>query len=777
MKQEQQKQSTVLQEGVSQGTIGMSLDLESAHVLMQMLSKNLYSDAIGSTVRECASNALDSHRRAGTTDPIIVSLKINEQNNYEFAVEDFGTGLDADDVENIISKYGKSTKRDSNTELGMMGLGFKSPLAYSSSFYFVCRKGGVERKYMMYEGEDVNTIDLLYETPTEEKNGVKVIVPVKYNDRHTFREKIKNQLAYFESVYFDVNVNQNIITNEFHIHRAEDFQISEMNTDTRLHICLDNVYYPLDFDKLGINPIQVPIGLRFSLTDGLYPTPNREQLIYSSQAIKTIKAKIEKVADYMVDKYNENSIDCKDLHEIFEYYSSQDRYVQIANLRINTVSFIGYTNKKYKKPEYASYKLTDFQLLYKNKDYIFYEYKNHMNYSRGQFRQVTSQWDATVNYQHARTPKKIMVYDQPFVGNKKSYIKSLLPPNDYEAIKFVKKDRKFSLRNKSKNTTHDNYITLLHLNVYPKDTWRARIQEFQAIVKELTKDFAVVDDMDIPQAWLDARRKKRVTTSNGGTRRVKLQGEINARFADELQRYVHGKNSKFTPTILKVENIASTKKLLVYGRQKDGATIDKLYGAFGNQKIMFYALSEREYRVAEGLEIHNLMSFDKFMEGKNKPFRRIVTAYLIHQLVEKYGDTFGKKGLLTTISKKLHDELTVLLDYKKKHFNSHYCDVEIYEAMLEVATEHKMFDETIYPEYLKIKNLLDTFPFIETTLEVLPSYSTNPENQHYLDVLIDLFKYNRIRIDYTNYKLVLKEDESLGKPIDEETIDALTQNT
>jgi hypothetical protein len=154
-----------------------------------------------------------------------------------------------------------------------------------------------------------------------------------------------------------------------------------------------------------------------------------------------------------------------------------------------------------------------------------------------------------------------------------------------------------------------------------------------------------------------------------------------------------------------------------------------------------------------------------------------VTAYLIHQLVEKYGDTFGKKGLLTTISKKLHDELTVLLDYKKKHFNSHYCDVEIYEAMLEVATEHKMFDETIYPEYLKIKNLLDTFPFIETTLEVLPSYSTNPENQHYLDVLIDLFKYNRIRIDYTNYKLVLKEDESLGKPIDEETIDALTQNT
>jgi hypothetical protein len=54
----------------------------------------------------------------------------------------------------------------------MFGLGFKSPLAYCSSFFFTCRKMVLkERKYMMYEGEDVNTIDLLYETPTTERNG------------------------------------------------------------------------------------------------------------------------------------------------------------------------------------------------------------------------------------------------------------------------------------------------------------------------------------------------------------------------------------------------------------------------------------------------------------------------------------------------------------------------------------------------------------------------------------------------------------------------------
>ena len=55
---------------------------------------------------------------------------------------------------------------------------------------------------MMYEGEDVNTIDLLYETPTTEGNGVKVIVPVKYHDRYAFNQKIKEQLAYFERCLF-----------------------------------------------------------------------------------------------------------------------------------------------------------------------------------------------------------------------------------------------------------------------------------------------------------------------------------------------------------------------------------------------------------------------------------------------------------------------------------------------------------------------------------------------------------------------------------------------
>lgn len=117
----EQKQSEVLTEGVIQESIAMSLDLESAPFLMQMLSKNLYSDDVGSTIRETVSNALDSHRRAGITKPIVVGLQPHSDQSYEFTVEDFGTGLDDKDVKHIISKYGKSTKRLIDNELGMMG--------------------------------------------------------------------------------------------------------------------------------------------------------------------------------------------------------------------------------------------------------------------------------------------------------------------------------------------------------------------------------------------------------------------------------------------------------------------------------------------------------------------------------------------------------------------------------------------------------------------------------------------------------------------------------
>lgn len=103
-------------EGIENESIQMGIDSESVSHLMMILSTNLYQDSIGSIIREYTSNAVDANIENKSDDPVIVKLT-----NTEFSVQDFGPGLDDKDFRNIISKYGKSTKRDKSDQLGFYG--------------------------------------------------------------------------------------------------------------------------------------------------------------------------------------------------------------------------------------------------------------------------------------------------------------------------------------------------------------------------------------------------------------------------------------------------------------------------------------------------------------------------------------------------------------------------------------------------------------------------------------------------------------------------------
>ena len=55
-------------------------------------------------------------------------------------------------------------------------------------------------------------------------------------------------------------------------------------------------------------------------------------------------------------------------------------------------------------------------------------------------------------------------------------------------------------------------------------------------------------------------------------------------------------------------------------------------------------------KVLEELKFKNVMSYSKFMEGDNKPFRRIVTAYLINELCIENHYLFGRLGTFKKVS-------------------------------------------------------------------------------------------------------------------------------
>lgn len=751
---EKQKEANVLIDGQSHESIGMSLDLDSAQILMQMLSKNLYSDDIGSAVRECASNALDSHRRAGVDTPIIVSFKASTQHNYEFCVEDFGIGLDDDDVRNIISKYGKSTKRLSANELGMMGLGFKAPLAYSSSFYFVCRKNNIERKYMMYEGEDTNTIDLLYEKETEEPNGVKIIIPVKYSDKYQFQTKIKEQLCYFENVYFDVPDNSSI-TNDFVISRHEHFQFSELSTEKNLHLCLDNVYYPLDFAKLGINRIDFPLGLRFSLSDGLFPTPNRESIRYTPEAKKIIMNKLAMVADYFVTKYNTGIAEGNDIKSVINHLEKNGYYVEMGDgFKKDINPFIQFSTITPLVPKIEGVKLLDFSTLYKtyrqNMLVDAYPAKFYLNNRRMQ--NVEKNYVYGYNLQSiCDGSAKIYVYRDRIPGIKKDYLRDTC--DQYGRTFLVKPSFPMKLGKQDKFNL-GTYYHLLQLNKFPKSKWRDVIKEYQYIMSLIEANFIDLDNLEVPQEFIDSKKKaKIVKAAVTGNKRLKLQGEIVCKKGVPLLRYTNGKECKFDSQLYKLEDLHKAKHLKVYAKHDESNKLDVLYGVMGKQKMEIITFSDRELKIVDKLDIHNLISYEKFMEGKTAPFKRIITSTLINEMMIKYRYVFDKSQIIAFTSKDFANKLDKLAAYRRSNYVQ--TNPELTKAMYAVAEEHKLYDPTIYAEYLEIKVLFEKLPFLNPLCSKMGYYG---ENDEMVNVLTDLFKYYKHRVNLTHYNIKINEE-------------------
>lgn len=752
---EKQSQSIIYETGAAKGSIDMSLDLDSAQILMQMLSKNLYSDAVGSTIRECASNALDSHRRAGVDDPIIVSLR-EVSNGYEFSVEDFGIGLDADDVEKIISKYGKSTKRDSNTELGMMGLGFKAPLAYASSFYFVCRKDGVERKYMMYEGEDTNAIDLLLETPTSERNGVKVVVPVKYSDRHSFKTKIREQLAYFESVHFDVED----IDNSFSIYRGEHYQMSELCQTNTMHICLDNVYYPIDWEKLGISKINVPIGLRFGLSDGIFPTPNRESLRYNAEMKQNILDKIELVADELVDKYNETVATEADLRELFVFYSTNEIEIPSPiddDAFIRVTDLVKRSKKACKQPKLKDCVLLNSRMLYLKRDYIFVDYEHRHSFQR--YRRTISHHKSdydkrvtfTVHRQHnGWFIPNTYLFDTVLGSTMQTYLRS----NCKDDMWFVKKGAPMKLWSfaygKPDQSNSGTYYGLLELWKYPKKRWRDMIIELQTIKKSITDKLKHVSEIQIPDAWIAAQKASKKKPGKIGATIIRERGDINVKLLEPLQRWVDSQNGKFVSYVWKGKDLDVTKSIIVYGEPDKKALLDRLYGLINETEAKFVMVSERDKKILESYGLKHWVHVDKFVNDKHRVYRRAITAHAIHKNLSR-STVFERARNIDEfyIIEGLKNDVDTLTSFRKKH-KLRISDYDFRNRVdIDAEVERGCLCPTVADVYNRVKALINEYTFIS----LVATDITYGRVREYVDMLEQLCRRNHIRMIRSRYNI------------------------
>lgn len=277
------------------GTLGdadrtrMEFDADSVTQLMGILT-DLYSNKPAAVVREYTTNALDSHVAAGNPAPVEIIRPSNL--NPTLVIRDFGVGLSVDQIKTEYSKYGFSSKRETNDQVGMLGLGCKSGLTYTSQFTITARQNGREAVVLVTRDADgCGVVQIINESSTTEPNGVEVSIPVR--GVYEMNNEIDRFARFVDPGRLLVNGTpfRTVWEDERYRRFDEDVLLSDCREN---FIVMGGVAYPVNDDHLPIRGssryytrsgagiiARVPIG-------SVKPTPSREALHYTKQTKETL---------------------------------------------------------------------------------------------------------------------------------------------------------------------------------------------------------------------------------------------------------------------------------------------------------------------------------------------------------------------------------------------------------------------------------------------------------------------------------------------------------
>jgi len=281
------------------GEVG-DFKIKASAKAFSILSSGLYANKIRAIVRELSCNAVDSHVAAGKQD---TPFDVHLPNDLEpwFSIRDYGTGLTHEQVTQIYTTYFESTKTTSNEYIGALGLGSKSPFAYTDNFTVTAirdNKKGIYSAFINANG--VPSIAQMMTEDTDEPAGVEVKFSV--NDRYDyskFRDEARQVYTYFKL--------RPVVTG------YKDFEFYTVSYETENIIpgvhsyksgsskaIMGNIAYPVDIpnsDKvLGDLRQLLSCGLEMHFAIGeLDFQASREGLSYIPQTVEAIKRKLEAV--------------------------------------------------------------------------------------------------------------------------------------------------------------------------------------------------------------------------------------------------------------------------------------------------------------------------------------------------------------------------------------------------------------------------------------------------------------------------------------------------
>lgn len=757
--------------------IQAGIDENSKAFLFEMMSKSLYSNPIGSIVREITSNCFDSHKEAGIEDAVVIKKGNDEEGDF-ISFIDIGVGLSPDRIKNIYMKYFSSTKRDTNDQIGGFGLGSKTPLSYTDSFYINTVFEKTKYMYVFSKGREFPTLSLLDASETTERNGTEIRIYIKnYNDEQKFKNELIKQLCYFDNVVFDSRWG---IQNDYKIYEGDTFKFKSVDQyESNLHIVLGKVAYPIDWESIEIEPVNIACGIRFEIGE-LEVTPNREAIRYTDTSIPLIKEKIQKVIDELTEMYiQQNTM----FDSFFAWYEKKNQkpYVKFGEEDKVFLYGIDGIDKRHK------YKYLEGLEFLKDEDILGLFYKTLGSVSEGKSKDFST-YNVT---------KEIMNSPTLCRWTKSSALsgdKNWLCGNGYVFRESLNKSSIDSQMFREIGTNKHKFLASTSKNSLG---WTTNVYEYR-VKNTIEPYFDLGIGMKLHRLVKALREEIRTTlkeyrglTLDETNQYREWRKDKDANYQRKINQKVYVKSiSEDKEYDWKVDQIEHYTGIIIYGNRDNTHALQKAV-TFLTQLEGFKIPDESRYKINRYLNPKSCkvllisQANEKYFKNKknmthvkdlysdNKLFRRLASSFKIEEFFINYtlyrsDNAVDFINQMTAICPSLGDNLSKIKEYHKKNSlennhkvgNSQYDRSHIKQPVLDIAKEFNLFDPTIESAYKEVETWFKD-------VEILRFTEINDDSLPYILTYLKQ-KGKKLNIEYyCKYVLKDKEKDQLAFVFDE----------
>ena len=300
--------------------------IQATQQSFSVLSSTIYEDKIKAPIRELSTNAYDAHVEAGCSDkPFEVHLP--NALDPEFRVRDYGISMSHEKIMTLYTTYFASDKRDTNKLNGCLGLGSKSPFAYTNQFWVTAYENGKKRHYVATVDVDGPRFDEYPSCDTDEENGFEVGFTVKEDDFRTFKETAEEIYQYFKTQP-NVCGSTDFQHEEPEQHKVAGNGWKYIGSYGESKAIMGNIAYNIDEDYFVNKDLDywerrndkyykiLNTGIHIDFEIGeLSMTASREGLEYTDEVIKAVKDKLDFIYQDMQDQVSKEFESCDCLYD------------------------------------------------------------------------------------------------------------------------------------------------------------------------------------------------------------------------------------------------------------------------------------------------------------------------------------------------------------------------------------------------------------------------------------------------------------------------------